>query len=101
MRAWPQTKLAKHKSIVYETGLGEMIFLIEYNRRRGEIVTIRTFDNSEKQKAEEQLLQLELELNRRGVSHEIVLLDAVSEKAVRRTHRRYFESLSELLRYPA
>lgn len=78
-----------------------MIFLIEYDRSQGRIVTFRTFDDSARQEAEDSRLQLELDLNRRGTEREVVLLEAASEEALRRTHRRYFETLSELLSSPA
>jgi hypothetical protein len=78
-----------------------MIFLIEYDRSQGRIVTFETFDDSARQKAEDSRLQLELELNRRGTEREVVLLEAASEGALRRTHRRYFEDLSELVNSPA
>ena len=78
-----------------------MIFLIEYNRSRGEIVTFRTFYDSERQVAEDARLDLELELNRVGTDHEVVILEAATEEALRRTHRRYFENLSELVNSPA
>jgi hypothetical protein len=78
-----------------------MIFLIEYDRTRGEIVTFRTFDDSERRTAEDARLELELELNRLGTDHEVVILEAATEEALRRTHRRYFESLSELVNLPA
>jgi hypothetical protein len=78
-----------------------MIFLIEYDRARGEIVTFKTFDNSERQIAEDARLELELELNRLGTEREVVILEAASEEALRRTHRRYFEDLSELVNSPA
>lgn len=77
-----------------------MLFLIEYDRRRGELVTFETFDDSERRKAEDARLELELKLNRQGVEHEIVILEAATEEAVRRTHRRYFESLTELMTAP-
>ena len=41
-------------------------------------------------------LELEIRLNRDNVDHEVVLLEAHSEEALRRTHRRYFENLTEL-----
>jgi hypothetical protein len=41
-----------------------MIFLIEYHRRQGCILTFETFGDSERQKAENARLELELELNR-------------------------------------
>jgi hypothetical protein len=44
---------------------------------------------------------LELELNRIGTVHEVVILEAATEEALRRTHRRYFENLSELVNSPA
>jgi len=78
-----------------------MIFLIEYDRSRGEIVTFRTFDDSERLRAEDARLELELELNRLGTEHEVVILEAATEEALRRTHRRYFENLSELVNSPA
>lgn len=74
-----------------------MIFLIEYDRQRGRIVTIEHFDDSERQEAEDSRLQLELRLHRRGVRREVVLLEAASDKALLRTHRRYFEDLKQLL----
>lgn len=74
-----------------------MIFLIEYNRPEGGIVTFQRFKDSERLKAQNARLDLELDLNRRGVNHEIVLLEAASEKALRRTHRRYFETLRQIL----
>ena len=73
-----------------------MIFLIEYNRPEGQIVTFKRFQDSERRKAQKSRLDLELDLNRRGVNHEVVLLEAASENAVRRTHRRYFETLRQI-----
>ena len=78
-----------------------MIFLIEYDRASGSIVTMNAFDNSERQKAEDSRLELELEHNRRGIEREVVLLEAETEDALRRTHRRYFEDLTELAMAPA
>ena len=74
-----------------------MIFLIEYNRSEGRMVSPpHVFDESEREKAREARLNLELDLNRKGIDHEVVLLEALSEAALRKTHRRYFESLSEI-----
>ena len=78
-----------------------MIFLIEYDRTRGEIVTFKTFNDSERRNAEDARLEMELELNRLGTEHEVVILEAATEEALRRTHRRYFENLSELVNSPA
>ena len=76
-----------------------MLFLIEYDRRRGEIVTLETFDGAERGKAEDARLEMELELHRLGVEREVVILEANSEEALRRTHSRYFEDLATLLRW--
>lgn len=73
-----------------------MIFLIEYNRKEGQIITFETFNDLERHNAENSRLEMELKLNRLGIEHEVVLLEAATEAALRRTHRRYFESLSEL-----
>jgi len=78
-----------------------MLFLIEYDRNSGRIVTFKTFDDLEQQKAEDARLKMELELNQLETEHEVVLLEAATEATLRRTHRRYFESLSELLKLPA
>ncbi|OGR80034.1 MAG: hypothetical protein A3I11_05335 [Elusimicrobia bacterium RIFCSPLOWO2_02_FULL_39_32] len=73
-----------------------MIFLIEYNRLQGKIVKIERFDNLSRSRAEKIRLDIELDLSHKLINHEVVLLDAVSEKAVRRTHRRYFENVSQI-----
>lgn len=78
-----------------------MIFLIEYDRSRGQVIMLKMFDDSERQKAEDARLEMELELNRAGTEREVVLLEASSEEALRRTHRRYFEDLAELVNSPA
>ena len=75
-----------------------MIFLIEYHRGEGRIVTFKVFEDSERSKAEKSRLEIELDLNRREVDHEVVLLEAASESALRRTHRRYFEDLSQIVK---
>ena len=71
-----------------------MIFLIEYNQSEGRIVTIRNFDDSQLRQAEDSRLEIELALNRNGIDHEVVLMDAANEVDLRRTHRRYFEDLT-------
>ncbi|HEY0348652.1 MAG TPA: hypothetical protein VGC60_10915 [Pyrinomonadaceae bacterium] len=78
-----------------------MIFLIQYDRHKGRLVSMESFADSERTKAQETLLTLELELNQNGNDKEVVLLEAESEDAIRRTHRRYFEDLTELTTVPA
>ena len=78
-----------------------MIFLIEYNRSLGKLISFESFDDSEWQKAEELRFERELELFRAGiVNTEVVLLQAASEQVIRRTHRRYFETLEQLATLP-
>jgi len=75
-----------------------MIFLIEYNGNKGSIVTFRDFDDSQRREAEDARLEIELDVNRQGVGHEVVLLEAASEDALHRTHQRYFADLTGLLK---
>lgn len=73
-----------------------MIFLVDYDRALGRLVSIKAFDSADRIKARDERLSLELALNSQGVEREVVLLEAADEIALRRTHRRYFETLSEL-----
>ena len=73
-----------------------MIFLIEYRRPTGTIVSFATFDDRERERAANARLELELRLNAQGLDHEVVALEAASEQALRRTHRRYFEDVSKI-----
>ena len=75
-----------------------MLFLIEYDRQKGVLVRLDIFADAERATAEHSRLALELELNEREIEHEVVLLQAEDESALRRTHRRYFEDLVELVR---
>ena len=75
-----------------------MLFLVEYDRSKGKLVTLQSFSEQQRELAHNLRLDLELKLNRDGLSREVVLLEAVSESELRRTHRRYFEDLSELVR---
>jgi hypothetical protein len=74
-----------------------MVFLIEYARDEGRIVTFERFPDEGLSAAQSARLNLELDLNRRGIEREVVLLEAENEQALRRTHRRYFDNLTELV----
>ena len=74
-----------------------MIFLIEYNRPQGRIATFERFTDSERLKSQDSRLDLELDLNRRVVNHEVILLEAASEDALQKTHQRYFKTLRQIL----
>ena len=78
-----------------------MIFLVEYDRSTGAAASITPFANHERLAAEKARLDLEVRLNQTGVEKEVVLLEAPNEQALRATHRRYFESLQELVRSSA
>lgn len=75
-----------------------MIFLLQYNRREGRLVKFQPFPDSDRSEAEKQRLELELDLNRRSIEHEVVILEAADEAALRRTHGRYFPGAIELLK---
>ena len=76
-----------------------MIFLIEYDRGKGRVVMSSTFPDAALAEAEEARLELELTVNRDTADREVVLLQATDEEALRRTHRRYFEDMKELIRH--
>lgn len=73
-----------------------MIYLIHYNRSAGEIVKIKEFQESQRVQAEDARLQMELDLISKKDGDEVCLLEAGSIDALRKTHRRYFESLRTL-----
>lgn len=77
-----------------------MLFLMEYDRRQGKLVSFTTFSEESRQQANDARLELELSLYRKGIEREVVLLEAASEEALLRTHGRYFESLDERRDYP-
>jgi len=74
---------------------------MEYDRSRGAVVRMTTFEDGKRQEAEDARLNLELKLNRQGIQQEVVLLEAASEEALRLTHRRYFEDLADLAKSSA
>jgi hypothetical protein len=77
-----------------------VLYLIEYDRPKGSIVELLEFKDSERSAAEEKRLQIELELNRNGLEHELALLEALSKNALYKTHSRYFRNLSEIIQHP-
>ena len=74
-----------------------MIYLIEYNRKIGKLLRLEEFQPTDRRQAEEKRLRVELDLLRTGFSREVVLLEAPSQYELRKTHRRYFERLDQLL----
>ena len=73
-----------------------MIFLMHYDPTKSRIIELRRFSDDERSRAEHERLQLEIAHQGERFAHEIVLLEASSEQALRRTHRRYFETLHDL-----
>jgi hypothetical protein len=76
----------------------EMLFLIDYHRRSGKIISMRTFEDAKRSEAYQERFELERQRNQEGAHHEVVLLEAASEDVIRQTHSRYFDSLPELVR---
>ena len=73
-----------------------MIFLIEYDRVRGALVSKSLFLAERRHDAQKARIELEVSLNAAGVDHEVVLLEADDEASLRKTHERYFKSAGEL-----
>ncbi|HEY7387676.1 MAG TPA: hypothetical protein VH640_04160 [Bryobacteraceae bacterium] len=81
-----------------------MIFLVDYDRPTGRTLLFKKFADTERQRAHDERLRLELDLFRQGLlltRREVVLLDANDEAALRRTHDRYFTHLPENHNVPA
>lgn len=74
-----------------------MIFLLEYDRPKGTLVRKEVFEDSRRAEAEKRRLQVELDLYRRHIEHEVVLLEAQDEGALHKTHRRYFEDVKQIV----
>ena len=72
-----------------------MMFLMEYDRKTGHLVSFRNF--SDATLARQEQFALEMQLHHQGIEREVVLLEAEDEAAIRRSHRRYFEDLSTIL----
>jgi|GEM_PF-2160752 len=71
-----------------------MIFLIEFNRAAQERVTYKTYGDDQFDAAMSDLRELELQRFDEGVENEIVVLQAVDEEQLKRTHGRYFSKLA-------
>lgn len=74
-----------------------MIYLIQYDRSLGQLVRLEEFPSESKGRAEETRLLVELDLLSKKVTQEVVLLEASNEDELRKTHRRYFERLDQLM----
>ena len=77
-----------------------MIFLVEYERKSGEPAKVTEFPDECRGDAQQARLSIELNALDLDKDVEIVLLDAPSKSAIRKTHRRYFESIGQMLKSP-
>lgn len=74
-----------------------MIFLIRYDRDLQRQIAFEQFQDADRDAAEATRYQLELEITRKNLNQEVVLLEAPSEPALRVTHSRYFDDIDEML----
>jgi len=74
-----------------------MLFLIEYDRVNARRVYYEEFSDEQRSAAQEARFRREVVINRAKVEHEVVLLEAPSVDALRKTHARYFDDISEML----
>ena len=74
-----------------------MIFLIDYERKKGLLRQIKQFRDDQRADAQRERLEIELGLDGLRTSREVVLLEARDEETLRRTHRRYFETVREII----
>jgi hypothetical protein len=73
-----------------------MLYLIDYDRESGTLISIAEFLPEQQSQAEKARLDLEVVLNAQGTDREIVLLEARDQASLRATHRRYFEAVKQL-----
>ena len=74
-----------------------MIFLVEYDRKRGTLCKLTPFSAGDRLQAQRERLDIELGQNRSNSPCEVVLLEAADEETLRRTHKRYFNTPRELV----
>lgn len=73
-----------------------MIFLLQYDRNNGKLINITPYPDSERVAAQDERLSVELSLLQKGISHEVVLLEAENIDALKQTHSRYFLNPQEI-----
>ncbi|HYD09547.1 MAG TPA: hypothetical protein VEA78_05540 [Acidimicrobiales bacterium] len=71
-------------------------FLLAYDQKAGRLVSQEEFPEAELERAQDR--RFELEQQHRGTpGMEVVMLGAESIEQVKRTHRRYFMTVKEML----
>ncbi|HEY0956149.1 MAG TPA: hypothetical protein VGE36_15425 [Roseateles sp.] len=73
-----------------------MIFLMNFDPKRRRLHAMKVFQDQQRPLAQDERLNWELQHLRAGDEREIVLLTAVDEDTLRRTHARYFAAASLL-----
>jgi hypothetical protein len=73
-----------------------VIFLLEYDRQAGQLLRLDEFAASDRSEALSARLELEIDLFKRGIVREVVLLEAESKAALTKTHNRYFRNVDDL-----
>jgi hypothetical protein len=74
-----------------------MIFLVDYDRKKGELRLFKQFRNDQRAEAQRERLDIELSLNGSRASREVVLLEADDEQTLHQSHQRYFKTTREIL----
>ncbi len=75
-----------------------MIFLMHLDQTCGELLSMQAFTEEQRELADETRLRMELEEHAQGIMREVVTLEAPTEAQIRRTHRRYFETIEQLVK---
>ncbi len=73
-----------------------MIFLMNFDPKQRQLHAMKVFQDQQQPLAQDERLKWELLHLRAGDAREIVLLTAVEEDTLRRTHARYFGAASPL-----
>jgi hypothetical protein len=73
-----------------------MIFLLQYDSKTGTLTSIDEYSDAESEAAQEASLAAELRSIHMRTGLEVILLEAPSIDALRQTHSRYFQTLSDL-----
>ena len=73
-----------------------MILLLKFDRNARRIVARAEYEDADRDSAVRDRLSWEIETVLSGRDYEVVLLEAPTEKQIRQTHGRYFETFEEL-----
>jgi len=76
---------------------GVMLFLIEFDRSKQQLVTYKKFDKSQLLLVQKERINLELKRLKENVMHEIVILEAKDEEFLRKYYSRYFNPFKKKL----